>query len=95
MLAAGQTPGPLIETLVRGLVIGSMLLVAAALAVPMNLPPREATSTVAMIGGCHGYLHWSEVSPAQVISFGFGSFVTAAALMAMGVAVARLIPQAD
>ncbi len=95
VLAAGQPPGPLLETLVRGLVIGSMLLVAAALAVPMSLPPREAMSTVAMFGGCHGYLHWSEVGSAEVNWFGFGSFVMTAALMAMGVAVARLTAQAD
>ena len=88
VLAAGQLPVPLLEALVRGLVIGSMLLVGVSILIPIDLSVREATGGVAMFGGCHGYLHWLEVGSAESLWFGLGSVVTAAALMAAGVAMA-------
>jgi urease accessory protein len=93
VLAASQTPSPLIDGLVRALVIGSMLLVAAALVVPIRLPHREITTTVAMIGGCHGYLHWLEIGPSEVLWWGVGAATASAGLMSIGVVVALALPR--
>ena len=64
-----------------------MLLVAAALVGPVHLPLREVTTTVAMFGGCHGYLHWLEVGTAEVLWWGAGAAVAPVGLMALGMVV--------
>lgn len=94
VLPAGQPPVLLLEALAHLLVIGSVLLVGMGLLIPISLSVREATSMAAMVGGCHGYVHWLEVGTADAIWFGLGSVVTAVILMAVGVAVARSQPRA-
>ena len=93
VLAAGQPPFPLVDGLVRALVIGSMLLVAAALVVLIRLPQREITTTVGMIGGCHGYLHWLEIGSSEVLWWGVGAATASAGLMAIGMVVALALPR--
>ena len=84
VLAGDQPSVPLIDALVRLLVIGSVLLVGMGLMFPISLPLRDAISMAVLIGACHGYLHRLEVGTAEVIWFGLGSVVSAAALMAVG-----------
>lgn len=85
LLAAGQPPIPLVDALVHLLIVGSLLLIAGALALPVRLPMREAASTVALFGGCHGYVHGLEAGRAMPVWFGLGALATAVALLALGV----------
>lgn len=85
VLAAGQPPVPLVDGLVHVLVVGSLLLIAGVLAFPVKMPMPEAASTVAMFGGCHGYVHGLEQGRDGPVWFEVGSLAMAAALLALGV----------
>jgi urease accessory protein len=87
LLATGQAPPPLIDALVHILIVGSLLLIAGALTLSIRLPTREAASTVAVFGGCHGYVHGLEAGRAMPVWFGFGSLTSAVVLLALGVLV--------
>ena len=75
------------------MIVGSLLSLAAAIVIPIRLPTKEAASTVAMLGGCHGYVHGVEVGSGQALWFGLGALVSAGLLLLTGVvtglAVAR------
>jgi urease accessory protein len=92
-LAADQVAISLIEGLVHLLILASLVSLAAALLTPLRLPTRESMSTVAMIGGCHGYIHGVEIGSEQAMWFGLGALASAAALLASGVAVGLAAPQ--
>jgi urease accessory protein len=95
VLAAGQDPIPLADLLVHVVILGSLLSFVAAMLIPIRLPLREAVSSVAMIGGCHGYVHAHEVGSAMAPWFGLGAIIGAAALLAAGVAAGLVAPQAE
>lgn len=92
-LAADQVSIPVVEGLVHLLILASLVSLAAALLVPLRLPTREAVSTVAMFGGCHGYIHGVEVGSEQAMWFGLGALASAALLLASGVVVGLASPQ--
>lgn len=91
VLAAGQSPFLLIDALVHVLILGSLLLIAGALVVPLRLPMREAASTVAMFGGCHGYVHGLEAGPDLQLLHGLGAVSASAVLLALGVGVIHAV----
>ena len=95
VLAVDQTPIGLADILVHIVVLGSLLSFVAAILIPIRLPTREAVSTVAMIGGCHGYLHGHEVGSGMAGWFGLGALIGAAALLAAGAAVGLAAPRAE
>lgn len=87
LLVAQQPPAPLIDALVKLLTIASGPLIAAALILPVRLPPKETVSTVALMGGCHGYVHGVELGQADPLGFSLGFMVASVALLAAGLAV--------
>ncbi len=88
VLAVDQVPIPLVDVLVRIVVLGSLLSFAAAVVIPIRIPTSEAVTTLAMIGGCHGYLHGGEVGVATADWwFGLGALLAAGGLVTAGVAV--------
>ena len=95
VLAVDQTPIRLADILVHIVVLGSLLSFVAAILIPIRLPTREAVSTVAMIGGCHGYLHGHEVGSEMAGWFGLGALIGAAALLTAGAAVGLAAPRAE
>ena len=48
-----------------------------AIAMPLRLSLREATNTVLMLGGCHGFVHGLDVGRSRSLWFGLGAAVTA------------------
>ncbi|EYD76379.1 hypothetical protein Rumeso_02043 [Rubellimicrobium mesophilum DSM 19309] len=93
LLATGQTPIPLVDALVHILIMGSLLLLAGAITFPIRLPLREAVSTMAMFGSCHGYVHGLEAGLEMPGWFGLGSIMTATALLSLGVIVGLTVAQ--
>jgi urease accessory protein len=93
VLAAGQPPFPLIDTLVHVLILGSLLLIAGALVVPLRLPMREAAGTVAMFGGCHGYVHRLEAVSDVPLLQGLGVMSASAVLLVLGVGLVQALPK--
>ena len=95
LLMVGQPPIPLADVLVHVVLLGSLLSFVAAILLPIRLPTREAISTVAMVGGCHGYLHGHEVGWGAALWFGLGFLVAAALLLAVGVLVGLTSPPVE
>lgn len=90
-LALGPPVGLVLEALVHFLLVASLLLLVGAAVVPVRLPLPEAASAVALIGGCHGYVHGLEIGGAPALWFGLGVLLSAAALVATGAAVGRVV----
>jgi urease accessory protein len=95
MLAVDQVPIPLADILVHIVILGSILSFVAAILIPVRLPTREAVTTLAMIGGCHGYVHGHEVGGGAAAWFGLGALVGAAVLLAAGAVVGLAAPRAE
>ena len=95
LLGAGAPPFPLAETLVDLLVVGSLLLLTAAIVVLLRLPPGEARSSVALMGCCHGYIHAAHLGSEEALWFSLGSLASAGALLAAGVAVGMAVPRTE
>ncbi|EYD77529.1 hypothetical protein Rumeso_00877 [Rubellimicrobium mesophilum DSM 19309] len=93
-LATGGPLGSTLEALVHLLVLASVGLLVGAALVPVRLPPREALSTVVLMGVCHGVLHGEEVGAASALWFGLGALVSAAVLAVAGVALGRVVARA-
>lgn len=90
-LALGPPVGLVVEALVHLLVVVSLLLLIGAALVPLRLPLRETAGTVALIGGCHGYVHGLEMGAAPALWFGLGVLASSAALASVGVALGRAV----
>lgn len=90
-LALGPPVGLVLEAVVHLLVVASLLLLIGAALIPVRLPLREMASTVALMGGCHGYAHGLEVSAAPALWFGLGVLVSSAALAVAGAALGRMM----
>ncbi len=94
LLMVGQPPIPLTDALVHIVIVGSILSFVAAFLIPIRIPTSEAVTTVAMIGGCHGSVHASEVGATAAAGwFGVGALLTASGLTAAGVAVGLATPR--
>lgn len=90
-LALGPSVGVVLEVTIHLLVVASLLLLIGAALVPLRLPLREATGTVALMGGCHGYVHGLEMGAAPVLWFGLGVLASSAALASVGVVLGRAV----
>jgi urease accessory protein len=90
-LALGFSVGLWLDASVHLLVVVSLLLLIGAALVPLRLSLPEALSMVALMGGCHGYVHGLEVGAGPVLWFGLGALIGAAALMATGAALGRVV----
>lgn len=93
-LAIGQPTLPAMEPLVRVLAVVPVFLIALALVARFDLPFREAVSSVALMGGCHGYLHsthsgdlGSGLGGTTALWFSAGTLASAMVLLGLGVAV--------
>lgn len=87
LLVVQQPPSPLIDSLVKLLAIASGPLIAATLILPVRLPLREALYTLALMGGCHGYVHGVELGNAEPWAFTLGFLISAIALLTAGLTV--------
>jgi urease accessory protein len=90
-LALGPPVGPVLAALVHLLLVASLLLLVGAALVPVRLPLPEVACLVALMGGCHGYVHGLEIGGAPALWFGLGVLFTAAALIAVGVGMGRWV----
>ena len=90
-LALGPPVGLVLEAIIHLLVMASLLLLIGAALVPLRLPLREATGMVALMGGCHGYVHGLEASAAPLLWFGLGVLISSGALASLGVALGRAV----
>lgn len=90
-LPLGPPVGVVLEVTIHLLVVASLLLLIGAALVPLRLPLREATGTVALMGGCHGYVHGLEMGTAPALWFGLGVLASSAALASLGVALGRAV----
>jgi urease accessory protein len=90
LLGLGPPQPPVIQSTVHILAVAPFFMLIPAIVMPLRLSLREATSTVLMLGGCHGFVHGLDVDTSRSLWFGLGAAVTAAVLLAVGVLVGRM-----
>lgn len=88
LLGAG---GPEVA-LVEHVIIASVIVAGAAVALALKLPPAAAVTLVAVFGAAHGWAHGVEGPGGAAYAAGF--VLATGALHAAGIALGRLWPQA-
>jgi urease accessory protein len=79
---------PTLDLVVRGLLLVSLVPLAVAILRRVRLATRDAVTTMMVFGGLHVHLLGAETTQGAVVWVGLGVMISAALLLAVGVAVA-------
>ncbi len=87
-----QAPLPALDLLVRGLLLVSLVPLAAAILTPIRLATRDAVTTMMVFGGLHGHLLGAETAQEATVWHGLGVMTSAAMALLMGVGLGSAQP---
>ena len=89
-LALAGTPLPLVEPVI----LASMIVFGALVALTLSMPLPAAMATAAFFGLFHGHAHGGELGEAGALAFGLGFVLATAALHAGGVVLGSALARA-
>jgi urease accessory protein len=88
-LGTAGVAGPGVEPMI----LASVILLGALVALAVDAPPALGAALVAVVGLAHGHAHGAEGPAGQMAAFAAGFTLASAALIATGAAVLRLAPR--
>ena len=87
VFGVGQVPLPALDLLIKGLLLVSLVPLAAALLTPIRLATRDAVTTMMVFGGLYGHLLGVEAAPNSAFWVGLGVMTAAIVLLGVGASV--------